>query len=806
MTVHAYRFGDCHIDLSARELHRAGALASLSPKVFDCLAYLIEHRDRAVGRDELIAAVWGRAEVSDTLLGQTVLKARRAVGDDGNEQRAIRTVPRFGYRWIAPLEADRPAPAATPVTNDKRAQVEALPAVPADTAGAASAAAGTPGPARGHRAWRIAGVLALALAAAIGWGVHWLTRPAPPVAADASRDASAMLAVLPVEVGTAPPEWAWLRLGLMDLIATRLRSAGLGVVPSDNVVALAHDSPAADTGAAVAAATGAHLLVVPLVSRSADRWNVRLLLRAGGSARHEVQAQADDAIVAARRATDRLLAWLDREPPGSDAPDLPLDELLSRADAALFTDDLATARTLLEQAPAALRERPELRLRLAQIAFRAGHFEEATQRLQALLAAVDAETDPVLRGRILNAIGATAVRRGEIAAAGQAFGEAVSLLDTRRQPAALGQAWMGLAVSHAAQGDYDAAQGDFSRARIALELAGDALALARVRANEGIVLARRGHFGEALQAHEEAARSFARFGALNEQVDTLANAAAAELALLQPARALATVERALPLLQRLENRSAHHGLLVEQVSALAQVGRLGQAQALLQRLSAEAATDRDPAVFNARLQLEQARLDFDRGNPAAAARLGAAATAALDDADHRSERSQAWLLLVQALRADGQEHAAAEQTRQFSAWAATQAQPPMQDYAALARAEQAWAQHDPGAARQAWEDALAHAARHDIPAVTARIVLSWGNRLLATGELELAGSVVGRAARWAGQDFRCALLQLRYYHALGEADAWRGALQRAQALAGERPIPAALLQAPTPVRKVVGSP
>ncbi|HSS07771.1 MAG TPA: winged helix-turn-helix domain-containing protein, partial [Rhodanobacteraceae bacterium] len=81
-----YRFGDCTIDPSARELRTGGALATLSPKVFDCLIYLIENRERAVGRDELIAAVWGKVDVTDTLLGQTVLKARRAVGDSGNGQ------------------------------------------------------------------------------------------------------------------------------------------------------------------------------------------------------------------------------------------------------------------------------------------------------------------------------------------------------------------------------------------------------------------------------------------------------------------------------------------------------------------------------------------------------------------------------------------------------------------------------------------------------------------------------------------------------------------------------------------------
>lgn len=69
---------------------------NLSPIVFDCIAYLIQHRDRAVGRDELVAAVWGRTSVSDAVMGKTILIARRAIGDTADEQRFLRTVPRFG--------------------------------------------------------------------------------------------------------------------------------------------------------------------------------------------------------------------------------------------------------------------------------------------------------------------------------------------------------------------------------------------------------------------------------------------------------------------------------------------------------------------------------------------------------------------------------------------------------------------------------------------------------------------------------------------------------------------------------------
>lgn len=621
-----------------------------------------------------------------------------------------------------------------------------------------------------------------------------------PVFAPTAGDVAA---VLPVQVADQPEEWAWLRLGLMDLIAARLRSAGLAVVPSDNVVALVRerDAGAGEAVAVVTAGTGARTLVLPAISRTAAGWTVQLTLHTAAGAEHEVEAHDPDAIAAARTAADRLLARLGRRAPGTEAGNLPPDELLSRAEAALLTDDLNGARDLLERAPAAMQTMPELRLRLAQVDYRAGRLAAAGARLDTLLGEVRAESSPVLRARVLNGAGAVAIGTRRPAAGERAFAEAVALLENRNQPAALGQAYTGLAVSRAAQGHYDAALADFSRARVALELAGDALALARVEENEGIVAAKRGHYAGALAAHLRAAQRFERFGALNERISTLANAAGTQLALLQPADALATVELALPLLERLENRNTHHALQMEHVSALAHTGRLTAARALLAELANDASRDVDPALLAARIHFERAALDFDAGRLDSAAALAAAATAEFDNDDYQRERAAAWLLLTRALRAQGKAADAATETAHLTTWASARATAPMPVYAALAQAEQAWSERKPEAARVAYDDALARAAKDDVPADTAEVVVSYGSRLIAAGELERASAVVGLAARWVERDFRSALLQARYYRALGERDAWRAALQRAQSLAGERPLPAALAQPPdaTPV-------
>ncbi|MBN8727426.1 MAG: winged helix-turn-helix domain-containing protein [Xanthomonadales bacterium] len=810
----SYRFGHYRIDPQARELQDGGCVLALSPKVFDCLVYLLENRDRAIGRDELIAAVWGRADVSDTLLGQTILKARRAVGDDGQEQHAIRTIPRFGYRWVGEVETQALADTLPADVATGRMRTEAPPAAtpaiapPSEDAAPAAAAEPPPGtqavaPALGTRSsrrragrWRFAAALLLAFLAAAGGAWLWSVRPSPiaPLGnaglAGAARAAPGdTTAVMPAAV-SAHAEWSWLRLGLMDLVATRLRDSGLAVVPSDNVVALARGG----NTEGVVAATGAHYLVEPTVSRAADDWRVVLALTGRDGSHRQVEASDADVVEATRVASERLLSLLGRAVPGRDLHSLTADEIFARAEAAMLTDDLDTARRLLDGAPAEVRQMPELALRLGQIEYRAGQLAKARQRLEALLPELAAEARPVLRGRVLNGLGAVAVRQDRFGDAQRAFSEAVQLLEQRNQPAAVGQAFTGLAVARAAQGDYDGAAADFARARVALELAGDALALARVDENEAIDAGKRGRFMQSLAAHQRAAAQFERFGALNELAATLGNMAGTQLALLQPAAALAATTRAVEVLDGLENAGTRLGVEMERVAALTATGQLGAARDLLGELAAPAAAA--SPFLAARHQYEQAVLEYAAGRFEAAGELAAAATKGYALPDYDRERARAWLLLTRALRAQGDEQGAGAEAARLRDWGGGDSVPPMPVYAVLAEAEHAWAGGRHPDAIAAYRRALALASRFEVPADTAEVVDSFGTRLIDSGELEQASAVVGLAARWATTDFACAVLQARYYRALGEEGAWRAALQRARALAGERSLPAGLLDEP----------
>jgi TolB-like protein len=91
------------LNVRRRELWRGVELVKLEPQVFDLLAYLVQHRDRVVGKDDLLEAVWRGRIVSDSALAARINSARRALGDDGERQRLIRTLPRKGFRFVAEI-------------------------------------------------------------------------------------------------------------------------------------------------------------------------------------------------------------------------------------------------------------------------------------------------------------------------------------------------------------------------------------------------------------------------------------------------------------------------------------------------------------------------------------------------------------------------------------------------------------------------------------------------------------------------------------------------------------------------------
>lgn len=126
-----YLFADHTLDPDCRELRRGADAVPLEPQVFDLLLYLIRNRERVVSRDDLLAAVWGGRVVSESALSTRINAARAALGDDGERQRFIKTLPRKGLRFVATVLEDHgavtTAPGKSPQGTGDKPSVAILP-------------------------------------------------------------------------------------------------------------------------------------------------------------------------------------------------------------------------------------------------------------------------------------------------------------------------------------------------------------------------------------------------------------------------------------------------------------------------------------------------------------------------------------------------------------------------------------------------------------------------------------------------------------------------------------------------------
>jgi TolB-like protein len=110
-----YLFEDCILDTDRRELHRGAEVVSIAPQVLDLLAYLISNRERVVSKDDLIAAIWDGRAISDAALTTRLKVVRTAIGDTGEAQRLIKTLPRRGFRFVGTVREEVTAAATIPV-------------------------------------------------------------------------------------------------------------------------------------------------------------------------------------------------------------------------------------------------------------------------------------------------------------------------------------------------------------------------------------------------------------------------------------------------------------------------------------------------------------------------------------------------------------------------------------------------------------------------------------------------------------------------------------------------------------------
>jgi TolB-like protein/DNA-binding winged helix-turn-helix (wHTH) protein len=234
-----FYFGTFEVDLRLRELRKQGLKVKLQDKPLNVLALLLEQAGEIVTREDLRRRLWP----SDTFvdfdanLNTTLNKLRRALGDSADNPRFIETLPRHGYRFIAPVEA---------MAAGTEPKVAATGTIPPPRATSLVSAA-SPGRQRlwGHGLWgwmrrraAIASVIVLTVIAlallTIRWAVRRQSRPATE---------KTMLLVLPFEDLSGDSGQEYFADGLTDEMITELghlRPDRLGVIARTSAMQYKH--------------------------------------------------------------------------------------------------------------------------------------------------------------------------------------------------------------------------------------------------------------------------------------------------------------------------------------------------------------------------------------------------------------------------------------------------------------------------------------------------------------------------------------------------------------------------------------
>ncbi len=377
------QFNGFQLDWDQRELIRNGEAVPVEPKSLELIHFLIENRHRTVGKDEIAEAVWPDRVISDSVISQTVRKARKALDDDGETQHTIATVRGFGFRFVAPTE-DAPGPGQ-----------RAAPSRPA---------------------WQVPAIAAAILLVAIA---AFLLRPPP-----ASAPEIISIALI-AESDVAPedlPEW------LSDSVAEILRSS---LAISDNLILVPAAAIAAQRELSASDEIlhgrlrehlGVDWIVTGNLKKTNSGWRMELQLDERGSDPKVLTLRSDEVMPLLLASGRRLVTELDGRPMVTDPllDDPWLNETFHRGVHAARRGDPAHSLTLFE---AVLDHAPDFdraRYEWAVAKRQSGQVEEGMEVLEELLTA-EHLSDPRLRRMAANALGITLWHQGRLNEAAEYF-------------------------------------------------------------------------------------------------------------------------------------------------------------------------------------------------------------------------------------------------------------------------------------------------------------------------------------------------------------------------------------------------
>lgn len=778
-----YQFDGFTLCPATRLLRRDTVAIDAPRRVLDCLVHLIEHRERAVSRDELIAQVWKRSNVSDNQLAQTIAAVRRLVADDGNRQRLVRTVAGFGYHWVGLIE----------VIHDGNGSE------PAPITDALDTADGVPQTAVIGRRWArprlfaAAAALLLSAAALATWWSLTATEPLPAAAG------TGQTWVLPAEL---PEEGeAWARVGLMALVADGLRRQGSSVVPVETVLAHANDLTGSKPLSKLVQSLAAEHVVVPRLRHTGGAWVVELIAvdRAGSELRAE--ASDGDLLSAGRTAVQRLNQKMGRWQVDQAGEPSAAFAVIQQA---IRMREFESALLLLSRLPDDLLEHAETRLLEIELDLEMGRVAVAGEGLVRELERTDRDADPLHYAR-LQLLHIVAMRW--LAAPGwqDLADDTVALLERQQAPRELAQALQLRAIAATLAGRADQATRDYLRARELFAELLDEVAVARVTNNLAHLAMRDGRATEALAQFEHCVTVFETYGAVRQLLSSLRSIAYIHSSMLRHEAALQATERLRPLLLTSADAVERLDYLERRAAAMIGLGRLREAQALLDEirrdLHRDEFTDEDrlvAAILQARLSIAQG--DWPTAIDIADAGFELAYTPGRAG-DFETMREKGELALYLGLRA----------REESETWQQSATLPPLSahqraaldtashGHGLLARAidagrrgDFAAAERDYRAALQAPDAGIWQWRMLDATSALIDFLLAQGRAGDAAVELD---RLLARDPALPEHDYGAAALVLRVRLATGDTGRWPSAARRVQVLAGERRPPAELMSA-----------
>jgi DNA-binding winged helix-turn-helix (wHTH) protein len=578
-----YRFAAVTLDASARRLEVDGEARHLEPKAFDLLLLLIEARQRAVSKDELLDRIWPGRVVVEGALKRSIGLIRQALDDDPKAPRFIRTVHGVGYQFVGevePLGAEPPQPGAPIRARNLRAPL----------------------------GWTAALAVALLLTV-LAFANLWQD-------AGGVEEGAVRAMILPFENATGDRQLDWVERGLPGLAAHALvEEPGLSLMAAETGERLAQAAGIGfDAGttelAALRELLGADFLVLGRVAGAPRAWQLHLrILDAGG----RISEQRLDAGELATLATDHgyrelrlsLLGGL-RAPAAARnlSFDPYINESYARALAARAEGDSARARDLLAVVVRAAPDDMHLRMDLAEVEYRLGERERMPELLAPVADAVAQDPLSALALRLNTQLGSMADDSGDRAGARGHFADVLELAVLRGDRIAEADALrlLGRLASH--EDDWEAAERQLGRALTVFTQAGYEPGRAMTLSHLAQVHWRQGNALESKRHYELALASFERQGRRDGAASMQGNLGNIDFELGDVEGALDRYHAALATQRELGNRSSELHALRNLLRALSALGRHREARAYADemRVAAEALGDLR-FVANARMAL-----------------------------------------------------------------------------------------------------------------------------------------------------------------------------------------------------------